>query len=331
MLLAIKEDKVRKNCLQALFYAFLFSSLFCTITCAEGAAGVTADTKIAVFYPDVRKPYNLFFDNIIEGIKNKTRAQVLTKSITKSEKPVDTQNWLINNNPAVLILLGGSLKSVVSELKTPAKILYGATFFSDGEVKQKMNGVSITPDPITLFNELHKLNPRIKFIHVVFHPETNGWLIAKARQAATKSHIKLVEHPVANTQQAATMYRTIAKTEKTTVNALWLLQHEPTLDEKSLVPKILADAWQNSQTVISSNPAHVRRGALLSILPDNVRLGEELAKATDKLVKLQSVGIKPMPSELLVINTRTAKHLELIISPTQESKFALVYPRKTNK
>ncbi|MBQ0723805.1 MAG: hypothetical protein KBT50_02230, partial [Cycloclasticus sp.] len=134
-----------------------------------------------------------------------------------------------------------------------------------------------------------------------------------------------------NTKQAASAYRKIAKTENTAFNALWLLQHEPTLDEKSLVPKILADAWQMSQTVISSNPAHVRRGALLSILPDNVRLGEELARAADKIVKLQPAGIKPMPSELLVVNTRTAKHLELLISPSQESKFALVYPRKNSK
>ncbi|MDX2426592.1 MAG: ABC transporter substrate binding protein, partial [Cycloclasticus sp.] len=171
-----------------------------------------------------------------------------------------------------------------------------------------------------------------KHIHVVYHPVTNGCLVKKARKSATNIGLRLIEHVVENSQQAATAYREIAQMSNNHAeNALWLLQHDPTLDEKSLLPKILADAWQYEQLVISSNPVHVKRGALLSLLPDNNRLGRDLAKTAVNAIKGQGGEIEPMQSSLVTINIRTAKHLSLTITPSQEGGFTLIYPRKSSK
>lgn len=332
MLFNIKEDKAWFMYLNKVFKTLLLIICINMMALADDVLLANSNFKIAVLYPDVRKPYSDFFEVIIDGIKKNANAKVIIKPINKSTPPSSITDWLNEQKPDAAILLGGGIKSLSSNLNGPYKVVYGASFFSNKDIQSGLNGISITPDPGLLFTELKKLSRKTKHIHVVYHPGTNGWLVKKARKSATNLGLRLIEHAVENSQQAATAYRAIVQTSNNhSESALWLLQHDPTLDEKSLLPKILADAWQYEQLVISSNPAHVKRGALLSLLPDNNRLGRDLAKTAVNAIKGQRGNIEPMQSSLVALNIRTAKHLSLTITPSQESGFTLIYPRKSNK
>jgi len=329
MLFNIKEDKTLLMCLKKVLKTLLLTICINMMALADDDLLANWNFKIAVLSPEVRKPYNAFFEAIIDGIEKDANVKVVIKPINESTTPSSITDWLNEQKPDAAILLGGGIKSLNSNLNGPYKVVYGASFFSNEDIQSGLNGISITPDPGLLFSELKKLSLQTKYVHVVYHPGTNGWLVKKARKSATNLGLRLIEHAVENSQQAARAYREIAQTSNHLAeNALWLLQNDPTLDEKSLLPKILADAWQYEQLVISSNPAHVKRGALLSLLPDNNRLGRDLAKTAVSAINGQRGEIEPMKSSLMAINIRTAKHLSLIITPSQESRFALVYPRK---
>lgn len=310
-----------------LYIAFMLVLLFCASTVADDDLMANATFNVTVFYPDARKPYSTFFNAIIDGIKEQPGVNVQTQSINKSSQEDDVLRSLQQNNPDAVILLGGGFKPLQEKIDASFKTVRGASFLSDRDLNRGRGGVSMSPDPTLLFAELKKIQPQIKEIHVVFDPTTNGWLVQRAIESTAINGITIIPHEASSIQQAALIYKQIARNNNHAKSALWLLHHDPTFDSKSLLPRILSDAWKYKQVVISSNPSHVRRGALLSLLPDNQQIGKDLALATIRLLNRQKVNIMPMQSSLVVANLRTAKHLSNIINLKQKTNFALTYPR----
>ncbi|PHS72654.1 MAG: hypothetical protein COB22_04810 [Cycloclasticus sp.] len=316
--------------LKKLLKIFVFVAFFCVTALADDALLANANFKITVFYPDVRKPYSDFFKTIISGIKEQSNQSIHLQIIDKSTNESDIFESLQQNKPDVVILLGGNFKPLQDKIAASYNTIHGATFFNNKDALNGRVGISMDPEPAQLFTELIKIHPAIKKIHVVFEANSNGWLIQRAAQAAKNKGLILVSHEASSTQQAALIYRELARNNNHSENALWLLHHDPTLDTKSLLPRILADAWKYKQVVISSNPSHVRRGALLSLLPDNQKIGQDLALVANNMLNGQKINIEPMRTSLVVANIRTAKHLSGTIRLQQKNNFALTYPRKNN-
>lgn len=172
---------------------------------------------------------------------------------------------------------------------------------------------------------LHKLKPEIKQVHVVYQEDYNGWLIRIAEQVAPGNQLTVVKHPVTNVREAATAFRTILNETDPTDNAIWLMQRDPSLDEKAVVPEILAQAWNKSFVVFSSNPSHVPRGALFALYPNNEAMGASLARlALDK----QQKRIIPLEDLHIAVNVRTASHVGKNFSRREEQQFDLIFPNR---
>ena len=314
--------------IKKLFNKTLVAIIVLLTVLTGNALSAKATFNIAVFYPDVRKPYDTFFNAINAGIKENEQGSIILKRISKNENGEDISNWLTDNKPDAIILLGNGFKRFSKELDGPYKIIYGASFFSNNHIEEGQSGVSMTPEPATLFKKLKAFIPGVTQIDVVYHLNTNGWLIDGAADSAKELGITLVKHPVDSIKQAALIYREISTNKQNLTKALWLLQHDPTLDERTLLPKILADAWEHKQTVFSSNPRHVKRGALFSLLPDNGLLGVDLAKKAIDVLNGRNIAIDSMRSSLVVANIRTAKHLSLSDDNFNKDNFTMIYPRK---
>jgi len=311
-----------------LLHKYLLVILIAFSTLAGDVLSAKTNYHIAVLYPDVRRPFNTFFESITEGIKLSQQAKLTIKPVPKTESPEAMSNWLRNTKPDAIILLGTEFKQFNNAFDGPFKLIYGASFFSGNHFKQDKAGISITPEPGVLFNKLKEIAPQVSEIDVVYHELTNGWLIDRAQVVANRLNIKLNKHPVEDIKQAALTYKQIIESSPAPTKALWLLQHEPTLDEKSLLPRILADAWEHETIVFSSNPRHVKRGALFSSLPDNNQLGQDLAQKAIDVLHGKNNSLEPMRSSLMVANKRTAKHLSLSAEHFSEDDFAVIYPRE---
>ncbi len=313
--------------LKKIHSAVLLSILFCASLFLGHTAQASTTFNVTVFYPDVRKPYSMIFETITNGIKEHPEINLSVQRISKTMTEAEILKSLQQKNPNAVIMLGGGFKSLQEKLNASFKTLYGAAFFSSQDIEKGIMGISMDPAPSLLFKELKKLHPNIKRIHVVFEPTANGWLIEKAQQSTKEQGITLIPHQATNVKQAALIYKEIAQNNQHDESALWLLHHDPTLDSKSLLPRILVDAWKYKQVVISSNPAHVRRGALFSLLPDNQQIGKDLADMTINILNGQNANIAPMKSSLVVANLRTAKHLSNFLMLKQKKNFALTYPK----
>jgi len=113
-------------------------------------------------------------------------------------------------------------------------------------------------------------------------------------------------------------------------DALWLPQDSVTVDESSVLPLVLLEAWNRSLTVFSSSVAHVKRGALFSLYPNNLELGHNLANSALRQMPSgnQSATISPLKEVLVAVNVRTAEHLGLNIAQRQRQAFDMVFPER---
>ena len=75
----------------------------------------------------------------------------------------------------------------------------------------------------------------------------------------------------------------------------------------------------------------MRRGALFGLYPDNLDLGRSLGQTALALLNRQAGavrGLQPLREVQAALNTRTAAHLGLDLSPQLQRGFQLLLPER---
>ncbi len=281
---------------------------------------------LAVLYPDVREPYRSIFGDIIKGISREANGKVRMYAIRAGDDIEELESWLNKANPEVVISLGSRVKSVVTQLPTGLNVVTGAALLSDKDIKHGIVGISLAPSPKMLFTKLKELVPDIRRVSVVYHEESNGWLVRLASKAAKELDLELVTVPADGARDAAKTYQKLLSEQVSGADAIWLLQADPTLDEKGMLPRLMSEAWDRHTVVFSSNPSHVKRGALFSLFPDNIQMGKSLSKKAGLVARGESKTVEALENLLIAVNVRTAEHLKLKITRSQMREFNLIFP-----
>lgn len=291
------------------------------------AAGASQGT-VAVLYPEVKEPYRRIFLDIVEGIKSESGASVKVLELTGKDDLASIGDWLEKESASAVISLGNRGKSIARDLPPNYSVITGASVLSSQNIEDGLLGISLTPAPEKLFRKIAELMPSIKRIRVVYHKQTNEWLIRIAQQSAQELGLELIAVDAADVREAATSYREALATDSPETDAIWLLQGDPTLDERSLLPTLLSQAWTNNLVIFSSNPSHVKRGALFSLFPDNGAMGKSLARKLQRVANGEEGSSEPLHDLRIAVNVRTAEHLKIKISRSQERAFDLVFPNR---
>jgi ABC transporter substrate binding protein len=294
-----------------------------------GAVNGTADTSaIAVLYPEVRAPYDRIFNDIVKGIKQASNTPVATYALKAGDEQQKVSDWLQQTGLTTVISLGSRGKAIAGSLPADFNVIVGASILSDDNAAQGHIGISLSPAPGKMFAKLKELAPSVKTVNVIYHPQTNEWLVALAKRKAGEYNLQLVATSAADVREAAKIYKKLLAKNVRGESAIWLLQGDPTLDERGLLPTILSQAWNKNHVVFSSNPSHVKRGALFSLFPDNIQMGVSLSGKAQRVIAGKDQDVDPLEDLLIAVNIRTAEHLALKISRAQARKFNLVFPVK---
>lgn len=283
---------------------------------------------IAVVYPESAEPHRNAFTRIIEGIENKTKTKVASYPVSPTQNPQDLAAELKRQNIQVVIALGRNGLKATTGLEREIGVVVGGVVTA-GEARGMLVH-SLVPDPALLFSQLKVLMPNMRRIFVVYDPRQNAWLIRLAREAAKNLGMELVAQEATDLKTAMRYYQDVFAAADPKKDALWLPQDSVTVDDSSVLPLILQEVWSRSLTMFSSNVAHVKRGALFSLYPNNIELGHTLANSA--LSKLSSGSqlnsILPLKDVLVAVNTRTAVHLGLNLSSQQQQAYGMVYPEQ---
>ncbi len=284
--------------------------------------------EVAVLYPEIREPYRAVFLEILKGIRD-AGVNTVAYALPKDASAAQASEWLNRTGADVVIVLGNRGLRIAQGLPGERKIVVGAVLANPTEALHGFSGIVLTPDPAVLFKRLKEIAPRVRHVVTVYSKQQSQWLIDLARQEARRAGISLDAYPAETLQEAAQRFREILRGPISERDSIWLPQDGRTVDEQAVLPFILQEAWNRNVVVFSSNPAHVRRGALFSLFPDNEALGRSLAAQALRRIdgrEKDPVRVTPLQDLLTAVNVRTAEHLGLDFSARELRRFDLIFP-----
>ena len=262
---------------------------------------------LLIIYPSVKAPYNKIYKDIIKGIEKNYGGLTKKLKIQSDDSGLVLTKKIDQYQPDVLVALGRHSLKKVRDLKSPIPLVAGAITKTDRAVP----GVSMTPDPEILLSHLLTIAPFVSRVYVVADTDKNDQ-IERASIYLKQKGITLQTEKATSIQPAADKYLKIINSASAS-DAIWLMRGT-SLNDPSILMLVLEAAWKKNIVVFSSNPAHVKRGALFSVYPDNEKMGSTLAKIAQQQnlpdsQTARNTGLLPLRNLHLVVNKRTSKHL----------------------
>lgn len=309
--------------------ALLLQGLGAVVLVAGGRAVAAEPGRgVAVVYPDLGEPYRQVFTAIIEGMEDRLRAPVTSVAVGNAASPADVVDSLRKREARVVIGLGRGGMRIAEAMAGELPVLVGCVVSVQESEARGFSIHTLAPDPALLLARLKRLKPGTKRVHLVFDPRLNGWLARLARDAARAEGLELVAQEAVDQPGALRLYAALLANADSARDAVWLPQDPTTVDDNAVLPLVLKEGWNRAVTVFSSHLAHVKRGALFSLYPDNAELGRTLATSGLRLLanpKAMQPSVLPLRETRAAINVRTAAHLGLDPANAQAG-FDLVYP-----
>lgn len=293
-----------------------------------GAAAAELGRQLVVVYPELGDPFRQVFTSIIEGIEDKLGGAVTSFAIANNASPAQVADDVRKRDVKVLIGLGRGGMRVAAALADELAVMVGCVVSVQESEARSFPIHTLAPDPALLLARLKRLKPGTRRVHLVYDPKLNAWLVKLAREAARAEGLELLAQEAADQAEALRAYSQLLASADAARDAVWLPQDPTTVDDNVVLTLVLKEGWNRNIAVFSSHLAHVKRGALFSLYPDNHELGRSLAVSAQRLAaspKTGVAGVLPLRQARAAINIRTAAHLGLDVASVQ-SGFDLVYP-----
>lgn len=290
------------------------------VALAGGRASAETAGDVAVIYPDLGEPYRAVFLKIVEGIESRLQSRMVAIPVGQRLTTQELADGLRRQEVKVVIALGRQGLTLASGLDARIAVVAGAIVgVPEGETRP-MAVHSLAPDPALLFARLKAFRPDVRRVFVVMDPAASAWQIRLARDAAKIEGLELVVTEVGDLKAAARVYRGILDSADPRQDVIWLLQDPLGAEESTILPFVLEEGWSRGIPVISSNLAHVRRGALFTLYPDNAELGRRLGATALMLLGggVPGPNVAPLREVLLAVNQRSANHLGIRVNPRQQ-------------
>ncbi len=320
--------KERRDCLQ--FWAATLGSAAFSTTLGAIAYGQTVRSDLAVLYPEIGEPFRAVFYKILEGIDEKLQTRTHKISVAVDADLGAMVAELRRSELKVVIALGRAGMRLASALEKNVDVLAGGVINPTEAEAKESSVLCLAPDPLLLMQRLKTLQPGVKRVNVAFSAKHSAWLMRFAIDAAKQLGLELRTQEVTDLRAALRYYQDFFA-QASPQDALWLPQDPLAVDESSVLPLVLQECWNKNLALFSSNIAHVRRGALFSLYPSNIELGRSLGRLVLSRLN-QNIpfvrGALPLREVLAALNTRTASHLGLDLSPKLQSSFELLLPER---
>jgi putative ABC transport system substrate-binding protein len=292
------------------------------------AAAADLGRSLVVVYPELGDPFRQVFTTIIEGIEDKLSGSVTSFAIASNANPAQIVEEVRKRDVKVLIGLGRGGMRIAAALADELSVMVGCVVSVQESEARAFPVHTLAPDPALLLARLKRLRPASRRVHLVYDPKLNAWLVKLAREAARVEGLELLAQEAADQAEALRAYTQLLASADPARDAVWLPQDPTTVDDNTVLTLVLKEGWNRNIAVFSSHLAHVKRGALFSLYPDNHELGRSLAVSAQRLAanpKSGAAGVLPLRQARAAINIRTAAHLGLDVASVQ-SGFDLVYP-----
>ena len=298
--------------------AVLVQPAFSSSSAAEANA---AEAQLTVVFPHVRQPFLKVYKTIAKGAAEGF-AGPTSEIIVEAEQSVEQLETQIGDE-MVLALGGRGVKQLA-----PLDLAYPRVVGAVSRRIPDVYGMSMVPQESVIAAKLHALAPETRRVFVVVRADDNIIDLKTAQLSFNQLGIQLEIHQAENLRAAAGIYRTIIRSLGPG-DAVWIPSGDRFVSN-ALLSILLQASWTSEFVVFSSNPTHVKRGALFSVYPDNFQMGVRLGQLARHIVEggQQEVGMEPLQSVFVTLNERTSNHLGILLTDDMKDHIDLVLPAR---
>lgn len=300
----------------------LFTLTIIFVSCLISFPSI-AESKALILFPQVKEPYSTIFIEIIDGF-NSSYTGVYEAVGVNSVNEKRIAERIETLKPDMIVALGSLTLKQVSTTSTSVPLLVGA-IASQPNVDVN-GGVSMVPGADVYLGEMLRIVPKVESVYFVFDPERDQQLQQHSNLFLEKQQINSRAFPARDIREAASAYKQFLQEAKSG-DVVWIYPNSKLINS-SLLSEILDKAWRKRLVVFSSNPVHVKRGALFALYPDNNGIGRRLGELANNLYvnNSEKSRIEPLQYVKLVVNARTSDHLGLTFENEARLKMDLILP-----
>ncbi len=281
--------------------AFLLLSFLMTPSRASDSATLAIVYDQKALKPQVKTIYADIIMGIRHGFGDNERIEEVT------------DGGLQDLSAQVAVVLGNYVVREALTTDLPFSIVVGAGSWTTNAV----HGVHITADPALVFESLVALAPTMSNVFIVLDANSRLLNIPDLVASGKQYGIKVIVQQASDIKDAAGIYSRLS-TQLQTNDTLWIPPGDRFVN-KALLSTLLLRSWQSGFAVISSNPSHVRKGALFSVSPDYFLMGTRLGELAREVSRkpILPVEMRPLRDVKLHINQRMANHMGIKVPDMQ--------------
>ncbi|MEE4379627.1 MAG: ABC transporter substrate binding protein [Candidatus Competibacteraceae bacterium] len=284
-----------------------------------------AERTALVMYPVAPPPYDAAFAQMIEGLTHSLDNPPHTLALPERYDLDEIRQWLSSHRKpdTTVVVLGQRALGVAEQLNSGLPLMVGGVTQLPNQ-KIQAPGVSLTIDTTLFLKMLKRLLPATRTVVVVYNAQQPG-LIPLLEEKAKQQSLNIELVAVSDAADAVRkLTRTFAAADPKST-ALWFTRNTLSLNNELLFPFVLEETWKRRLPAFSETVAHTRRGLLFALYPDYVGIGEELGNLIKDAPETPT-GITFTRAAQLALNTRTARHLGLILDAEILSQAAVLFP-----
>ena len=294
---------------------FLF---FFLLLCSISTRGQSAE--LLVMYPEVRAPFSKIFYDISAGAEEGFVGDTSSVAIREGE---EVGSLLTRKKPDIVLALGKRSLSSLKASDNNVLVVLGAV----SEEQHGYPGISMVPDPKVVLDKLILLSPFVKQVHVVKKSSGIDMQLEGASEYLSEHGKKLIVHESGDIREAANIYAELIA-GASAGDSIWILQ-DGSYVNSAIFSLLLDAAWSKNLVVFSSNPLHVKHGALFAVYPSNRDMGKSLGKLANKVLSDEAKpGMQPLRDVLVAVNERTGNHLGLALTAEVKDHIDLLLPAR---
>ena len=291
--------------------------------CQAGAsAAAKSAVDLVIIYPEVREPFARVFEEVVRGAEEGYQQEVRRVSMADNQSPVDFVHVLDQSSP--VLVLGNRLARQVTEHNADRRLIVGAV----NSEYNNVFGITLVPDAAVVAAKLPLLVPDVRTVHIVTNPDNNLLDFDHVTTVLQQQGIELSIHRAEDIRVAAGVYRDLMPT-LSEQDAVWILP-KGSFVNNAVLAILLHESWEKYFVVFSSNPIHVKRGALFSIYPNNYKMGLSLGRMAWDIAQGNSPQrqMQALEDVFVTVNERTSNHLGINLSDDIRSHIDLILPAR---
>jgi len=238
---------------------------------------------LAILLPSMAQAYEVLvlqsrrgagFENVQKGFRSRSNAAQRT-IVLSDYADVDVARIVREDHPLLILAIGDNAVASARVVRTTPII---AVMTLDNYSQPNLSSITMLAEPDRYCYLLKKL--KVRRAGVIFDPAKTGWYLKRARMAAEKAGIELVERKVSSSRD--TLHQLLSLAGK--VDALWMLPDVTAATQETIEAFFLAGQKQ-AVPVISYTGRHLGLGAAAVIEINFAELGQQAGDMAEALLK----------------------------------------------